>query len=54
MLLTIDVGNTNTVVGVFGKSDNNPLDSWRFGSDTDTHAALQRRVLLVVTDLEGV
>ncbi|MGI8869697.1 MAG: type III pantothenate kinase [Mycobacteriales bacterium] len=55
MLLTIDVGNTNTVFGVF--DGEKMLDSWRIKSDARTTAdelALELRGLLRGIEVTGI
>lgn len=34
MILLIDVGNTNIVLGVYGEKDNKLIDDWRLSTDT--------------------
>jgi len=55
MLLTMDIGNTNTVLGVF--DDEHLIDSWRIRTDSRSTAdeiALQLRGLLTGIDVDGV
>ncbi|MDQ1619026.1 MAG: type pantothenate kinase [Actinomycetota bacterium] len=55
MLLAIDVGNTNTVLGVF--EGDNLVDSWRVKTESRTTAdemALQWRGLLDGIDIDGI
>src|SRR3954451_1979704 len=44
MLLAVDVGNTETVVGLYGKNDEDLLDHWRIATTAertgDEHAML--------------
>lgn len=55
MLLAIDVGNTNTVLGVF--EGERLVDSWRVRTDSRSTAdemALQWRGLLASIDIDGI
>lgn len=49
MILAVDVGNTETVLGLFREDSTEPLHSWRIATDTrrthDEHALLLRGLL---------
>ena len=55
MLLTVDIGNTNTVLGVF--ADDVLVDSWRVRTDaraTSDELALLYRGLLAEVPVDGI